>query len=98
MYIITIIVDELPSRTDDYVKGLVAHELSEMSYKFRLVQNELPALRKMRPKARKIMLEKLGFSNAAVGSPQYAEHERSVNEEAIRLGFSKEIEELEKHS
>ena len=31
----------LDSRTDDYIKGLIVHELSEMSYPFRMYYGKL---------------------------------------------------------
>ena len=95
-YIITIIVDDLDSRTDDYIKGLIVHELSEMSYPFRMYMENWDSLKKMKPKARLIMenrLTKVMFDEPE--GKEYQEHETEVNNEAIRLGFQKEIEALE---
>ena len=95
-YIITIIVDDLDSRTDDYIKGLIVHELSEMSYPFRMYMENWDSLKKMKPKARLIMenrLTKVMFDEPE--GKEYQEHEVEVNNEAIRLGFQKEIETLE---
>ena len=95
-YIITIIVDDLDSRTDDYIKGLIVHELSEMSYPFRMYMENWDSLKKMKPKARLIMenrLTKVMFDEPE--GKEYQEHETEVNNEAIRLGFQKEIETLE---
>ena len=95
-YIITIIVNELDSRTDDYIKGLIVHELSEMSYPFRMYMENWDSLKKMKPKARLIMenrLTKVMFDEPE--GKEYQEHETEVNNEAIRLGFQKEIEALE---
>ena len=94
-YIITIIVDYLDSRTDDYIKGLIVHELSEMSYPFRKLQENWDSLKKMKPKARQVMMNKFTKSTSDPGSMQYQEHEDEVNNEAIRLGFQKEIDALE---
>ena len=95
-YIITIIVNDLDSRTDDYIKGLIVHELSEMSYPFRMYMENWDSLKKMKPKARLIMenrLTKVMFDEPE--GKEYQEHEVEVNNEAIRLGFQKEIEALE---
>ena len=94
-YIITIIVDDLDSRTDDYIKGLIVHELSEMSYPFRKLQENWDSLKKMKPKARQVMMNKFTKSTSGPGSKEYQEHEDEVNNEAIRLGFQKEIDTLE---
>ena len=94
-YIITIIVDDLDSRTDDYIKGLIVHELSEMSYPSRKLQENWDSLKKMKPKARQVMMNKWTKSTDHAESKEYQEHETEVNNEAIRLGFQKEIEALE---
>ena len=94
-YIITIIVNDLDSRTDDYIKGLIVHELSEMSYPFRKLQENWDSLKKMKPKARQVMMNKFTKSTSGPGSKEYQEHEDEVNNEAIRLGFQKEIDTLE---
>ena len=94
-YIITIIVHDLDSRTDDYIKGLIVHELSEMSYPFRMYMENWDSLKKMKPKARLIMENRL--TKVMYDEPEgkeYQEHEVEVNNEAIRLGFQKEIEAL----
>ena len=95
-YIITIIVDYLDSRTDDYIKGLIVHELSEMSYPFRMYMENWDSLKKMKPKARHVrenQLTKVMFDEPE--GKEYQEHEVEVNNEAIRLGFQKEIDALE---
>ena len=92
-YIITIIVNDLDSRTDDYIKGLIVHELSEMSYPFRMYMENWDSLKKMKPKARLIMenrLTKVMFDEPE--GKEYQEHEVEVNNEVIRLGFKKEME------
>ena len=94
-YIITIIVNDLDSRTDEYIKGLIVHELSEMSYPSRKLQENWDSLKKMKPKARQVMMNKFTKSTNGPGSKEYQEHEDEVNNEAIRLGFQKEIEALE---
>jgi len=98
IFIITIIVDNLESRSDDYLKGLIAHELSEMSYIWNAVQKEKPTLMKMKPKARQIKMDQITQQNTEPGSKEYDEHEKNVNDEARRLGFQKEIDVLENFS
>ena len=95
-YIITIIVDDLDSKTDEYIKGLIVHELSEMSYPSRKLQENWDSLKKMKPKARHVrenQLTKVMFDEPE--GKEYQEHEVEVNNEAIRLGFQKEIDALE---
>ncbi len=94
-YIITIIVDDLDSRTDDYIKGLIVHELSEMSYTCRKLLENLDSFKKMKPKARQVMMNKFTKSTSDPGSKEYQDHEDEVNNEARRLGFQKEIDALE---
>ena len=94
-YIITIIVNDLDSRTDDYIKGLIVHEFAEMSYPFRKLQENWDSIKKMKPKARQVRMNQLTKSMDDPGSKKYQEHEAEVNNEAIRLGFQKEIEALE---
>ena len=94
-YIITIIVDVLDSKTDEYIKGLIVHELSEMSYPSRKLQENWDSLKKMKPKARQVMMNKWTKSTDHAESKEYQEHETEINNEAIRLGFQKEIDALE---
>ena len=94
-YIITIIVNDLDSRTDDYIKGLIVHEFAEMSYPFRKLQENWDSIKKMKPKARQVRMNQLTKSMDDPGSKKYQEHEAEVNNEAIRLGFQKEIDALE---
>ena len=93
-YIITIIVDYLDSRTDDYIKGLIVHELSEMSYPCRKYLDNWPSLKKMKPDPRLVWMEKWIKYNPDPYSKQCQEHEANVDNEAIRLGFQKEIDAL----
>ena len=93
-YIITIIVDDLDSKTDEYIKGLIVHEISKMSYPSRKLQENWDSLKKMKPKARQVMMNKFTKSTSGPGSKEYQEHEDEVNNEAIRLGFQKEIDAL----
>ena len=93
-YVITIIVDNLESKTDDYIKGLIAHELSEMSCPYRILQENWDTLKKMKPAARPVMYDKWTKANAVPESKEYQEHEDDINNEAIRLGFQKEIDAL----
>jgi len=95
MFAITIIIDNLDFRSDDYIKGLLAHEFSEMSHAWRITQKEMPTLLKMKPKARLIKMDQLTKQNSDPSSKEYAEHEKNVNDEAERLGFRKEIDVLE---
>ena len=98
MFYIIIIIDDLENRSDDYIKGLIAHELAEMSHPWKLTRKEIPRLRKMKPKARQIFLNKLTKQDFDANSIEYREHEIAVNNEAKRLGFEKEIETLEMES
>lgn len=91
MYIITIIVDDLADRSDGYIKGLIVHELAELSYSWTVNESNLPSLKKMKPKARQVKMNQLTKQDAPKTSMEYREHETTVNNEATRLGFEKEI-------
>ena len=93
-YFITILVDNLESKTDDYIKGLLAHELSEMSCPYRILQENWDTLKKMEPADRPVMYAKWTKADAVPESKEYQEHEDDINNEAIRLGFQKEIDVL----
>jgi hypothetical protein len=95
VYIITIIIDRLDAKSDNYVNGLIVHELAEMSHMWKQVKKELPYIMKMKPKARQVRLAQLGSYNFDVGTNEHEEHEQDVNKEAIRLGFAEEIQALE---
>ncbi len=97
-FIITIIIDNLESHSDDYIKGLITHELSEMSLHWNATQKEMSSLIRMKPKARQIKMDQITKQNAEPGSKEYDESEKNVNDEARRLGFQKEIDELENYS
>ena len=94
-FLITIIVNDLDERSDDYIKGLITHEISEMSYAWITVKKELPRLEKLKPRAQEVMLTRILKHDYPIGSKEHQEHEDSVNQEAIRLGFENEIRELE---
>ena len=93
-YIITIIVDNLESKTDDFIKGLIAHEFAHMSYPYRKRQENWDSLKKMKPKARNVMMDKWLKNNWVPGSKEERELEDETDNEAIRLGFQKEIDAL----
>ena len=95
MFRITIIVDNLEFRSNDYIKGLIAHEFSEMSYSWKTIQKEMPSLKKMGAKARQIKMEQITKQSSNPDSKEYAEHEQDVNDEASRLGFQEEIDKME---
>lgn len=94
-FIITIVIDDLNERSDLYIKGLIAHEISEMSYAWNTVRNESPKYAKLKPRAREVMIGRILKIDAPIDSKEYQEHEEAVNQEAIRLGFENEIQELE---
>ena len=92
IFTITIVVDNLEGRSDDYIIGLLAHELAEMSYTFRKLMENLPSLKKMKPKARQVMMNRITQqSDSIINTEEHQEHENAVNNEAVRLGFEKEI-------
>lgn len=97
-FIITVIVDNLNECSDDYVKGLIAHEISEMSYVWKAIQNTKINLQNLKPKARQVKLNQITHHNAEVGSIEHKQHEKNVDNEAIRLGFAREILALNRRS
>lgn len=98
MFQIIIVIDNLENRSDEYIKGLLAHELSEMSHPWKLTRKYITKLKKLKPKAKQIFLNQLTKQNVDSGSQEYRQHEIEVNNEAKRLGFEKEIEALELES
>jgi len=98
MFLITIIVDNLELRSDDYIKGLIAHEFSELSYAWKTTQKEMPTLKKMKAKARQIKIEQITKQSSNIDSKEYAEHEQYVNDEARKLGFQEEIDKMEREA
>lgn len=90
-FIITIITDNLDSRSDDYIKGLLAHEIAEMSLAYRIRQRNNDRLEKLKPKARDVFWNQLTGQNSPMGSREWEEHEKRADEEAKRLGFPNEI-------
>jgi hypothetical protein len=89
-YIITIIIDKLHSMPDAYIKGLIAHELGEMSFMVGAYIIHKPDFRKMSVNDRKSWQRKF-LPQGNIGSSENLEHERLANQEAIRLGFSEEL-------
>jgi len=92
-YVITILVDYLDEKTDDFIKGLIAHELAEMSYAFRKMQENWDSLKKMKPKAMQATMDQLTYEGVPE-SKEWQKHEEEVDNEARRLGFQKEIDAL----
>ena len=85
---------ELTQNYDDYIKGLIVHEISEMSYSYTKWQENYDSLKKMKPRARQIVFGRWTKNSDDPGSKEYQEHEVEVNKEGIRLGFQKEIDAL----
>ena len=91
---ISLIVDYYEYRTDDYIMGVIAHELAEMSYKWGILKKEIPNMIKMKDKGRNARLRQLTETGFRGGSDEYYKHEELPNNEARRLGFRKEIDEM----
>jgi len=91
---ISLIVDYYEYRTDDYIMGVIAHELAEMSYKWIIMKKETPNLMKMKNKGRSFKLRQMWQTGLPGGSDEYYKHEELPNNEARRLGFGKEIDEM----
>jgi hypothetical protein len=90
-YVMTVITDRLDRMSDSYIKGLIAHELAEMSYMVRTYRKQKPDFKKMGRKARELWSKEFLQQGAAIGSPDNLTHEANADQEAIRLGFSEEI-------
>lgn len=97
-YILTFITEGnggLEDKTDSYVKGLIVHEFAEMSYKYRLIEKELPRLCTIDDiNMRNEHIQKILFGNIDAHDPRYQQHESIADSEGIRLGFSEEIRAL----
>lgn len=95
-YAITIIVDRFNEQTDNYIRGVIAHEFSEFSLAWNTFtdhRDELQSDSISIPNPLDSLL-----NNVSLNSAQYHEHERRVNEEARRLGFQEEIDALEQNT
>jgi len=94
-YYISIITNHFHAVCDDYIKGLIIHELLHMSYYWKVLQEKKPQIEKLSPKAKIVRLNQIGRTSVEIGSDAYDEKEKHVNAEAKRLGFEKEIDALE---
>lgn len=93
--VVSLITDSLQVRSDDYIKGIIIHEICHMVHLWKLLQKEKPSFLKLGFKAKKIRLDQIDQTHIKAESPEYYEKEKQVNTEAIRLGFEKEISAIE---
>ena len=70
---------------------LKSHEFAELSFPWRICKEHEIELQKLEPLARDVRINQLTKKDAQTGTLEYQEHENLVNQEAIRLGFEKEI-------
>ena len=98
VYYLTIVLDKLSQKSDDYIKGLFAHEFAELSFPWRVIKEHETELQKLKPLEKNVRINQLTKKDAQTGTSEYQEHENLVNQEAIRLGFEKEIKVLESQS
>lgn len=82
-YLITLVIDDLCARSDDYIKGLIAYKISEWSC-FWKTAREVHHEPGESEEAVTILNQKLPL----IGSEEYM---RNVEKEAERLGFDKEL-------
>ena len=90
-YDISYICDLYDYRNDMYVMGVMAHEFAEYSHKYNILKEKMKSLWHMKDRARSIMFAKWTSSGHDPESQEYRNHEKSINREAARLGFEKEI-------
>ena len=94
-FIIDIVVDaRMTFRKDDYVKGIIAHEIIEFSTKYNVWKEHLDEIKE--PEDFNKLVRKYLKSGYFPPSKEYDEHEEIVNKETKRLGFEKEISIMEK--
>ena len=89
--IISLLTDYLQDKKDDYIKGVIIHEICHMIYLWNLLQKEKLNFAKLSLKAKKIRLNQIGQTDIKAGSKEYYEKEKKVNAEAKKLGYEKEI-------
>ena len=93
---IDIVIDHrIHCRNDDYIKGVIIHELVEYSTKYNVLEehnDEVTAVEDIG-----LILKKYLKSGYYPPSKEYDEHEKIVNQEVKRLGFEKEISIMEKY-
>ena len=94
-FTIDIVVDErMLFRRDEYVKGVIVHEIIEFSTKFNVWKEHLDEIKEQADVNK--LVRKYLKSGYFPPSKEYDEHEEIVNNEANRLGFEKEISIMEK--
>ena len=75
-YAISIITGKLPTKSDDYIKGLIIHELSEMSLAWKELENEKPDFLKLSQEEKQVIIDRIFGSNLEVESAEYFEKEK----------------------
>ena len=74
------------------IKGLIIHDISNMSYTWNLLQQEKPNLIKLNPKEKEVRINQILGADLVNPSYEYFEIENKISAEAVRLGFEKENE------
>ena len=78
--------------SDDMIKGLIIHGISNMSYSWNLLQQEKSNLIKLSPKEKEVRINQILGNDLENPSYEYFEMENKISAEAVRLGFEKEKE------
>ena len=93
--IIDIVIDRhTVFRSDDYVKGVIIHEIVEFTTKGAVWKEHKDEIKKVEDIIK--VIKKYLKSGYYPPSKEYAEHEEIVNREVKRLGFEKEVAVIEK--
>lgn len=82
-YLITLVVDNLDEKSDDYIKGLIAYKISEWSYAWKIAREVWHESGEW--------AEHVTILNQRTPPIRSEEYERNVDEEAERLGFAQEL-------
>jgi len=91
VYTITIVTDGLDRRSDDYIMGLITNKLSEWSRLFRELKNRSNWDELQISERIELVNEIMAGKSFPVGTREREEYERSVDEEARRLGLSDKL-------
>ena len=83
LFLITIIVDKLDEKSDDYIKGLIVYKILGWSYVWKTAKEIWHEPGELK--------EHLMILNQRIAPSGSEEYERKVDEEAKRLGFAKEL-------
>lgn len=77
--LISIIIDYLQVMGDDYIKGIIIHEICHMIYLWKLLQKEKPNIVKLSLKEKIIRFNQIAQTDIIAESKEYYEKEKQIS-------------------